>query len=102
MGLPRVGVAALNEATVGAVRSTVTVVPVNALAGPALPAASLTAPAPRVSTTVPSLGALRDSCTVTVVPLAADTPDTAHPLDVPPTVKSPAASPLTGSLKVSV
>ncbi len=102
MGLVRVGVVALNVLTVGAVRSMVTVVPVYDAAGPALPARSLTVPAPRPSTSVPSEGPLLASCTVKVVPLDADTPVTVHPVDVPPTVKSPAARPVMASSKVSV
>ena len=102
MGLPRVGVVALNALTVGAVRSTVTVVPGAAVAGPVLPAASATVPTPSVGTTVPSVGPVFATCTVNVVPLDADTLDTVQPDELPPKVKSPAVSPFTGSLKVRV
>ena len=102
MGLPRVGVVALNADTVGAVRSMVTVVPVAPVAGPVLPAASVTVATPSVGTTVPSVGPVLATCTVKVVPLDADTLDTVQPAELPPSVKSLTARPFTGSLKVRV
>ena len=102
MGLPRVGVVALKALTVGAVRSTVTVVPAAAVAGPVLPAASVTVATPSVGTTVPSVGPVLATCTVNVVPLDAETLDTVQPDELPPRVKSPTVSPLTGSVNVRV
>ena len=88
-----------NDGTVGAVRSIVIVAPVEAEAGPVLPAASETALTARRGMTVPS----EQPVTVTVREL----PESAsrakvHDVAVPVFEKSPAATPVTDSENVSV
>mgnify|MGYP006273630807 CR=1 FL=1 len=72
------------------------------VAGPVLPAWSVTDPDDSDSVMVPSAGA--PACEAVTVygpaPLP-DTPVTDQPLDVPPIVKSPAARPVTGPSKVT-
>ena len=90
-----------NEATVGVLRSTVTVVAAVTAAGPALAAASTTAFWASVRITVPSGASAPAIVTVYVVPepVIAATP---QPTDVPPSENLPAVRPVTGSLKVAV
>lgn len=83
----------------GAVRSTVRVELVDAVAGPELPARSATIDALSVRVTVPVEHP--DAVTVIVVPDDADGL-TEHPLAVPPMVKSVSESPVIDSLNVSV
>ena len=70
--------------------------------GPELPAASITEPAATAPMTVP-LGGVAPPDTVTVYGPLPDpvTPVTLHPVDVPVNEKSPDASPVTASLKLT-
>ncbi len=86
------------KAAVGAVRSTVTVAAVTTAAGPGLPSASVTLLAARARMTVP----LEQPVTATVYGPEPDGAPTVQPVAVPVRVKSPAARPVTGSLKVTV
>src|ERR1044072_4484641 len=83
--------------TVGAVRSTL-VVSVNGAAGPGSVNPS-TDPAARVRESVPAVGAAaRTSTAYEAVPEVPPTAFTAHPVEVPPIVKSPTARPVTPSV----
>jgi hypothetical protein len=86
----------------GPVRSTVTEGADDALAGLLFPAGSVSDPAFCASRTVPLLGLVPLRVTVNVVPLEAETDATVQGVDVPVTLKSEVASPVTDSLKVSV
>jgi hypothetical protein len=89
----------VNDDTVGAVRSIVTVAPVEAEAGPVFDAASLAAPTASCGMTVPAL----QPVIVTVRELPASAPGSnTHEVAVPVCEKSPAATPVTASENVRV
>jgi len=89
----------VNDDTVGAVRSIVTVAPIEAEAGPVFDAASLTAPTASCGITVPAL----QPVIVTVRELPESVPGSnTHEVAVPVCEKSPAATPVTDSENVRV
>jgi hypothetical protein len=89
----------VNDDTVGAVRSIVTVAPVEAEAGPVFDAASLAAPTASCGMTVPALQPV--IVTVRELPESAPGSNT-HEVAVPVCEKSPAATPVTASENVRV
>ena len=101
VALVGVAVVGANEETVGALRSTVTVVAAVAVAGPALVAVSTTAFCASVRITVPS-GELGPTALIVYVVPEPVTEPMAQPVEVPLNASLPALRPVTASLNVAV